>query len=638
VDTDSLSTSESDRWAAFERGLEKTGLSVDRLRRVVHGLAMEPLYTQRHAPAEPSSPVVRGYLSPSWQIRCPVVAGSVDEARRAALVELEGGAQEVLLVLEPRLRGAGARWPGGIELVRPSEYRTMVRDIALELAGVHLEPGVAWLPVGLSLLRAIDKKDMPNDQARGGLGVDPLASWIRHGALPAPWTDVRAAWARLVERCASEFPGVRATRIDVAIWPEVGADIDLELGCGFAQVLEFARLLDRAKVPLKLGLGSLEVRLAAGPDAFETACKLRAFRRGLERIYETLGVEDTLGRVRIEAMPLTSMFTRRDVPTNIMRLTTATVGSILGGADSVVALPHDHAVEAPEPASRRLARNLHLMLQEESQLGAVLDPLGGSFYVEARTEQMAQAGWTAMQQIESEGGLVQSMVDEALQRRMLVQREALRERVARRKLAIVGVSEYPALDEEPTSEARFEDAGRIVEGPSWGAFEAADYDAALAATSEAEDILRPEGGERFDSVMPLRRFRWATEFEALRDRSDHHLSKHGRRPTVFVATLGSAKDHGPRSTWIQNLLAAGGIEAEVKPHDAGALPAPVVILCGKDEAYEASGATAIAGLRKAGARWVATAGPSVDDSPHVALGHDVLQFLETVWTQVEGAR
>ncbi|MGF1510823.1 MAG: methylmalonyl-CoA mutase family protein [Myxococcota bacterium] len=629
-------------WEAFEAELSRLGLSPTKLRKTVRGLVMEPVYGAQHLPSGQPTPAVRGWATePAWLIRSPVAAGSVDDARRQALSDLQRGAHEVLFVLEPRLRGAGARWTGGVELLRPSDFRSVIRDIQLDLAGAHLEPGVAWLPTGLGLLRAFEKSETAGEAIKGGLGADPIASWVRHGALPGPWAEIRKSFARLAHRCVERFPKVKPGRIDVAIWPEVGADVDLELGCGLSHIIELARIFDDQGIAPASVLGRMELRLAAGPDVFETVCKFRAFRRGLERIFEALGSPEALTHLSVEAMPLTSMFTRRDLPTNHIRLAASTIGAAMGGAHSIIALPYDHAAHGPEESSRRLARNLQVMLQEESRIGHVADPAGGSYYVEARTAQMAEAGWAAMQQVEREGGLVQSLLSGQLQERVNSQRLRLRERIARRQVSIVGVSEYPNLEVDEGLESRFEESQRIVEGPSWGAFEAADFDKALAEVSDVQDILRPDGGERFDAMPALRRFRWATDFEVLRDQSDRVLSATGRRPQVYLAALGAPKDHGGRVSWMTNLLAAGGLEAVVGPPEKIAeAGCALCVLCGRDEDYAASGADAVRALSAGGARWIGLAGapPEALSSyiqASVRLGDDVLAFLNSTWRQLE---
>jgi len=642
-ETTGVTSREDPRWADFMESAAKTGAPLDALRRTISGLPLEAVYGAWDQPEEEASAYVRRRPDEAgWKVRSPIVVGAVEEARRVALEELQHGAHELLLVLEPRLRGAGARWSGGIELARPSDFRTVMRDVLVDVAGVYLEAGVAWLPASLALMRALERKNADPDTVLGGLGIDPIASWVRHGALPGPWEEQRPALVELVKHARSTFPKLQTLRVDVAIWPEVGADAAHEIGCGLSHLLEYVRLLDGAGS--REALGSFEYRVAAGPDVFETVCRLRALRRCLERIHVELDAESALQTIRFEAMPLTAMFTRRDVHTNLVRSTLAAAGAALGGADSVLALGFDHALRAPDAFSRRTARNIHHMLTEESFLGAVRDPAGGAHYVEARTEQIAEAAWKVMQGIEAEGGLVASLRAEKLQATIQSQQDELRARVARRELPIVGVSEYPQLREATASDTRFEEATRIVEGPPWGGFVASDFSRAKARVDDAEDILEPGGGERYDTLRPVRRFRWATDFENLRDESDRVLAKTGKRPRAFMACMGKQAEHNARSTWTKNLLAAGGIEgAEFEGPSAGELvaafekaPAKVAVVCGTDEALGAWGAELVQALKKAGAKWVAVAGSEVEGADaRVKRGDDVLAFLEGALRKIQ---
>jgi methylmalonyl-CoA mutase len=258
----------------------------------------------------------------------------------------------------------------------------------------------------------------------------------------------------------------------------------------------------------------------------------------------------------------------------MLRTTVAAFAAGVGGADTVLVQPFDAAIRGGAPGvspgfSRRIARNIQLLLLEESHIGRVLDPAGGSWYVEDLTETLAQQAWTHFQAVEARGGFTEAQdyingqIADVSAKRI--------EDVDHRRTKITGINEYPKLDEEPL----------------------------------------PERGE----VGHIRRY--AADFESLRDRSDAYLAEHGVRPRVLLLPLGPLAEHNIRATFATNLLAAGGIEAvNPGPFDVGTLPAvvegagaDVAVICGTDSRYASEVAGVVAAAHEAGISTIYLAGP-----------------------------
>lgn len=220
--------------------------------------------------------------------------------------------------------------------------------------------------------------------------------------------------------------------------------------------------------------------------------------------------------------------------------------------------------------ARRIARNTQLLLLEESHIGQVLDPAGGSWFVEDLTAQLAEQAWAHFQDIETRGGFVAARDYIAAQIAEVAERRE--DDIAHRRTAITGVNEFPNLDEKPLPQA-----------------------------ASASSIAR-----------------YAAGFEALRDRSDAFLASTGARPKVLLLPLGPLAEHNIRTTFASNLLASGGIEA-INPGtvEAAAIAAAVAdagaptvaVLCGTDARYGAEASDAVAAARAAGVRQVLLAGP-----------------------------
>lgn len=320
------------------------------------------------------------------------------------------------------------------------------------------------------------------------------------------------------------------------------------------------------------------------------------------------------------------MYSRRDPWVNLLRGASAALAAGAGGADAVTVLPFDcAAAEMPGGLGARLARNTQLLLLEEAQLVWTFDPAGGSFYVESLTRRLAERGWRAFQAVEAAGGITAVLADgtmaEAIESNWNDRLAALGTRCR----AVTGVSDFPLLDEP---------AGAGLGAPGWSAGSESGTPAdpagagleksGMYAGSERGKSGQPSSGPVLPvpgGGLPVRRL--AQPFEDLRDAADLHLARTGRRPTVAVVALGPEAAHGPRTTWVRNLLAAGGVAAEggrgdgadspvEAAADFAAGPDRVAVITGSDESYaERAPATARA-LKAAGAAAVAMVSDPAD--------------------------
>ena len=142
------------------------------------------------------------------------------------------------------------------------------------------------------------------------------------------------------------------------------------------------------------------------------------------------------------------MATRRDPWNNILRGTLAACSAGVGGADAVTVLPFDAALGLPDALARRVARNTSALLVEEAHVAQVVDPAGGSWYVEALTDALAQKAWAFFQELERAGGLRAALAGGLVADRIAASREARRAAVATRHESITGVSAFPLRDEK----------------------------------------------------------------------------------------------------------------------------------------------------------------------------------------------
>jgi methylmalonyl-CoA mutase len=293
------------------------------------------------------------------------------------------------------------------------------------------------------------------------------------------------------------------------------------------------------------------------------------------------------------------MLARRDPWVNLLRTATACAGAAFGGADAITVLPFTWALGRPDAFARRIARNTHLVLQEESAAGRVIDPAAGAWFIETLTDDLAEKAWVLFQEIEAKGGMAAALQSGFVQDEIGRVAEARAKDIAVGRAPLTGVSAFARLGD---------DGVKVEPHPA------------------PEPVARGAA-----SVTPLPPRRLAEPFERLRDAADAHAARTGKPPQVFLANLGDLAAHSTRATWIRNYLAAGGIAAvgEDGFHnsaDAGkafaASGAEIACICGTDEAYAELGETVAGVLKAAGATYVLLAGRPEDQAVLAAAGVD----------------
>ncbi|OLZ61149.1 methylmalonyl-CoA mutase [Streptomyces sp. IMTB 2501] len=515
------------------------------------GLRTRPLYTARDDAPDPGLPGFAPYVRGSrpegntaggWDVRQRHTA----LADGAALADLENGGTSLWLVL-----GEGGFPVEGLGRALEGVY--------LDLAPVVLDAGRDTERAAEALLRLYADKGVDATAVRGNLGGDPLGYEARTGTA----LDF-APYAALAARCAERYPGLRALTVDALPYHEAGGSAAQELGASLATGVACLRELTEAGLSVEQATGQLEFRYAATADQFLTVAKLRAARRLWARVAEVSGAP---GAQVQHAVTSPVMMSRRDPWVNMLRTTVATLAAGVGGADSVTVLPFDHALGLPDAFARRIARNTSTILIEESHLARVIDPAGGSWYVERLTDELARAAWEFFRSIERDGGQAAVLRSGRLRTDLATTWAERSKKLAKRREPITGVSEFPLLAEKPV---------------------------------EREPAPEPPSGG-------LPRVRRDEAYEELRARSDAHLAATGSRPRIFLATLGSAAEYTARATFAANLFQAGGIEP-VTEGGFEASGATEAVLCSSDALYAEQAEQTAESLRAAGARHVFLAG------------------------------
>lgn len=575
-----------EQWLALvEKALKGADFEKRLVARTADGLKLQPLYTSADTLMTTSgalpgvAPFTRGTAKPregfGWDIRTIHVETDAKAANAAILEDLEGGASSVLLQIAA---------PGWLGL--PSEdLRDALDGVLLDVCPVALMAGVEVAEAAGELDVIWRDRKIEPAQRRAAFNANPLGTLALTGGLDKP-LDKSLAEAVALIRATAASPGVTVLASDGHVHHVGGATEAQELAAILATFVAYLRAAEADGIAPMAAFPKIAVTVAVDDDQFLGIAKLRAARRLLWRIADATGAGEAAGQIAIAAETSFRMMAKRDPWTNMLRTTVACAAAGLGGADSVTVLPYTWALGKPDRFARRIARNTHIVLQEESSLGKVADPAGGSWYVEKLTAELAKKAWEYFQDIEAHGGMGDALVSGYWQDTVAKSAETRAKAVAAGKIELTGVSAFPLLGSDGVTVEPWPD------------------DAMPADASGAQ-------------VKPLTVARLAEPFEALRDAADARKARTGSYAKVFMASLGVIADHTVRSTWVKNYLAAGGIEAIMSDGFATAEAAAAAFaasgvkaacISSSDQLYAAHAEATARALKAAGAAHVLLAG------------------------------
>lgn len=496
---------------------------------------------------------------------------------------------------------------------------TTIEDVEGALGGVDISAvpvfvsaGIAALPVTALLAAWLMKQDKPAVALNGAVLADPISEWLRRGSLPVSLNKTYDDMASLTQWVVKDNLQLRTVGVDAGLWAEAGASATQELAFGLATGVTYLQALYRRNFSADEAGPRFLFTYSLGSNFFMEIAKLRAARLLWARAIEAAGGGAAAQRLVCHGRTTRWNKTVLDPHVNLLRTTTEAFAGVVGGCAGLQVGAFDECHRTPDAFSQRLARNIQIILAEECQVGRVVDPAGGSWYVETLTRQLAEKAWALFQEISRQGGMAavirtgypQSIVEKTAGDRLAA--------VESRRDGVIGTNLQPNLREKlPAAESAA--VRSIVARPQPGAAartaltRLASCDAAIlpiemqAAFSQGASLgavvaALGSGGEAVPAVKKVSARRRAEPFEVLRRRSESWLTRTGARPKVFLATMGPRKQHAARAEFSSGFFAAGGFETipnkgfdtpEAAVEAAIKSGAPVVVICSTDETYPA---------------------------------------------------
>jgi len=658
--------------------------------RTLEGIDIQPLYTaeQWRSSSDPSGfpgfvPLTRGNrvlgnAVSGWGIHQEHLHPDPTDANRAILEDLEHGVTSIQLRLDAAAcagvdadgrESAGLCGQDGVMIYSLGDLSRVLDGVRLDIAPISIDSGGAFLPGAALLAALLEERGLDPAGVRCAFNADPLGALMRDGRLGVPLDTALSQMADLAAWVACHYPNARALEVGTGPYHHAGATSTQDLAFAVATALEYLRAMTRAGLDIDTAARQVVIGVSIGTQFFRAIAKLRALRMMWAKVVVVCGGSEEAARsMRLRSRTSRRVLTSVDPWVNLLRNTVCCFAGAVADADAITTAPLDAAIGLSDEFSRHLARNTQIILQEESHLNRVIDPAGGSWYLETLTAQLAERAWALLCQVEERGGMIQAALSGWVSDQIEAVETARQKDLTTRKQVVTGVSEHPDVREERLTrpkpdpvKLRAEAATRLV---AWrrdhrcnevlntlaqaageparkpGELMAAAVQAARAGATIGQmtaALSAASAGADRARFEPLAVRTYAAAYEELRAVCDAHVESTGRRPTVFLANLGTPAEFIPRSTYAQNFFQAGGFQ-EVNNDgfadaQAAALAfarsaAKIAVICSTDKNYETIVEQVAPKFKAAGARTVILSGnPGANEAKYRAAGVDRFIFI-----------
>ena len=497
-------------------------------------------------------PYVRGTRADNnWLVRQDIKVTDVKEANAKALDILKKGVESLGFEIAK-------------DLISVENLKTLLHGIDVENVELNFSSCMKST-VKLAETVATYFKTTPADlqKVSGSIRFNPFKRMLTKGRDFADYADQ----AVMVIDAVKELPGFRVLAVDAVMLNNAGSFISQELGFALAWGNEWLAALTDKGLSVDEVAKRVKFNFGISSNYFMELAKFRAARMLWAQIVKQYNPACDCA-CKMKAHAQTSEFNQTifDAHVNLLRSQTETMSAALAGVDSITTTPFDKAYKEPDDFSERIARNQQLLLKEESHLNRITDPAAGSYYVETLTVSIAEQAWKLFLEVEEKGGFYKAVKEGFVQNQVNASAETRHMNVARRKAILLGTNQYPNFNEVASD--------KIVNGEACGC-----------------GCGKHEGGHHCEPEFPvLNTKRAASDFETLRLATE----RSGKRPTVFMLTIGNLAMRLARSQFSSNFFACAGYKIvdnlgfeTVQAGIDAALDAKadIVVLCSSDDEY-----------------------------------------------------
>ncbi|MEX6723746.1 methylmalonyl-CoA mutase [Parapedomonas caeni] len=433
------------------------------------GIAVKPLYTAADTASLEEDlpgffPFTRGvratmYANRPWTVRQYAGFSTAEESNAFYKRNLAAGQMGLSVAFDlathrgydsdhPRVVGDVGK--AGVAIDTLEDMKILFQDIPLDKMSVSMTMNGAVIPCLAFYIVAAEEQGVSADKLSGTIQNDILKEFmVRNTYIYPPAPSMRII-ADIIEYTAKNMPKFNSISISGYHMQEAGATQVQELAFTLADGMEYVRAAMAKGLDVDAFAGRLSFFFAIGMNFFMEVAKLRAARLLWARIMKDFGAKKASSlMLRTHCQTSGVSLTEKDPYNNVVRTALEALAAALGGTQSLHTNALDEAIALPTDFSARIARNTQLILQEESGITKVVDPLGGSYYVESLTKELADKAWAIIQEVEEMGGMTKA-VESGLPKLQIEEAAAAKQaRIDRREEVVVGVNKYRLAKEDP---------------------------------------------------------------------------------------------------------------------------------------------------------------------------------------------
>ena len=464
-------TGKKEQWRALV-GKELKGKTPEDLTwNTLEGIAVKPLYTADDTADLPQmgevpgvAPFTRGvrasmYAGRPWTIRQYAGFSTAEESNAFYRKNLAAGQQGVSVAFDlathrgydsdhPRVVGDVGK--AGVAIDSVEDMKILFNGIPLDQVSVSMTMNGAVIPVLASFIVAGEEQGVLRTALSGTIQNDILKEFmVRNTYVYPPEPSMRIV-ADIIEYTAKEMPKFNSISISGYHMQEAGANLVQELGYTLADGREYVKAAIARGMDVDDFAGRLSFFFAIGMNFFMEAAKLRAARLLWHRIMTEFGAKKTSSlMLRTHCQTSGVSLQEKDPYNNVIRTAYEAMAAVLGGTQSLHTNALDEAMALPTEFSARIARNTQLILQEETGVTRVVDPLAGSYYVEKLTADLADEAWKLIEEVEAMGGMTKAVASGMPKMRIEESAAKRQAMIDRGEEVVVGVNKYKPTRSDP---------------------------------------------------------------------------------------------------------------------------------------------------------------------------------------------
>ncbi|MEQ9041481.1 MAG: methylmalonyl-CoA mutase [Silicimonas sp.] len=439
-------------------------------RETLEGIRVKPLYTEAdianlsHLGGLPGfAPFTRGvkatmYAGRPWTIRQYAGFSTAEESNAFYRKALAAGQQGVSVAFDlathrgydsdhPRVVGDVGK--AGVAIDSVEDMKILFNEIPLDQVSVSMTMNGAVIPILANFIVTGEEQGHEKSVLSGTIQNDILKEFmVRNTYVYPPEPSMRIV-ADIIEYTSEHMPKFNSISISGYHMQEAGANLVQELAYTLADGREYVRAAIARGMDVDKFAGRLSFFFAIGMDFFMEAAKLRAARLLWSRIMDEFGASDRSRMLRTHCQTSGVSLQEQDPYNNIIRTAYEAMSAVLGGTQSLHTNALDEAIALPTEFSARIARNTQLILQEETGITHVVDPLAGSYYVESLTAELAEKAWALIEEVEEIGGMTKAVASGMPKLRIEESAARRQAMIDRGEEVIVGVNKYRNDKEDP---------------------------------------------------------------------------------------------------------------------------------------------------------------------------------------------